>query len=329
MLLTIFQCTHGSGARELITEHQVHDGKALKYPTDDGIADGTNVLRLHSMDDDDNDDNYVHKGVHASQVVRDHKHNGDHAHQGIHSEHVHAHPSSHMDHINPSLMVFFILEDLKVGKIMPIFFPNGDSSSSPRILPREEADSIPFSLKQLPKLIQLFSFSRGSPQAKAMEDTLTQCEIFEPIKGEIKYCATSLESMLDFTRRVFGLETQFKVVSTNYLKRTKSTLLQNYTVLKVPQEISAPKMVACHTMPYPYAVFYCHSQMSENKVFQVSLGGENGDRVEAVVVCHMDTSQWSRNHVSFRVLGIEPGSSPMCHFFPWDNFVWVPLPTFI
>ncbi|KNA03061.1 hypothetical protein SOVF_212750, partial [Spinacia oleracea] len=50
----------------------------------------------------------------------------------------------------------------------------------------------------------------------------------------------------------------------------------------------------------------------------------NNNIVEAVAVCHMDTSQWSPNHASFRVLKIKPGSSPVCHFFPADNLVWVP-----
>lgn len=80
-------------------------------------------------------------------------------------------------------------------------------------------------------------------------------------------------------------------------------------------------------MPYPYAVFYCHYQESESKVFRVSLTGENGDKVEAIGVCHIDTSQWSRNHVAFKVLGIKPGSTPVCHFFPEDNFVLVPSTT--
>uniref|UniRef100_A0A2N9IID3 BURP domain-containing protein n=1 Tax=Fagus sylvatica TaxID=28930 RepID=A0A2N9IID3_FAGSY len=201
--------------------------------------------------------------------------------------HVHVHPSSHMNHMNhmdPSSMVFFTVKDLKVGKTMPIYFPKRDPSTSPHVLPREEAISIPFSSKQLPHLLEFFSFSFDSPQAKAMADTLKECET-KPIKGETKFCATSLESMLDFT---------------------------------------PPKMVACHTMPYPYAIFYCHSQKSENKVFKVRLGGENGDKVEAIAVCHMDTSQWSPDHVSFRLLGVQPGTSSVCHFFPADNFVWVP-----
>ncbi|KAE8726753.1 hypothetical protein F3Y22_tig00006264pilonHSYRG00019 [Hibiscus syriacus] len=43
-------------------------------------------------------------------------------------------------------------------------------------------------------------------------------------------------------------------------------------------------MVSCHTKPYPYVVLYCHSQLMENRVFKVSLGGKNGDRVTALAV---------------------------------------------
>ncbi|GMP38003.1 hypothetical protein CsSME_00009433 [Camellia sinensis var. sinensis] len=209
-----------------------------------------------------------------------------------------------------------------------MYFPKRDPSSSPHFLPKEESDSIPFSLEQLPNLLQIFSFPQGSPQAQAMESTFRQCEV-KPIKGESKTCATSLESMLDFLRAMLRLESEFKVVSTIHFTES-TTILQNYTILEDPLEICGPnKMVACHTMPHPYAIFYCHYQESESKVFKVFLGGENGDRVEVVAVCHMDTSQWSPGHVSFQVLGIEPGSSPVCHFFPSDNLVWIASSTLI
>ncbi|OMP01548.1 hypothetical protein COLO4_11792 [Corchorus olitorius] len=269
-----------------------------------------NVLRLHSMDSD-------------SSVPS--KEDG---HQ--HAMADHNHPSSHMDHMDPSLRVFFTLNELKLGKTMPIYFPKNDPSKSPQLLPKEEADSIPFALNQLPYLLQLFAFSQGSPQAIAMENTLRECET-KAIKGETKFCATSLDSMFDFARSIFGLNSQFEIVATRHLiTKSINTHFQNYTIIETPKEISTPKMkmVACHTMPYPYAVLYCHSQETQNRVFKVSLGGENGDRVEAVAVCHMDTSQWTPNHVSFRVLGIEPGTPGVCHFFPADNFVLInPLPT--
>ncbi|KAK9286569.1 hypothetical protein L1049_014968 [Liquidambar formosana] len=251
----------------------------------------------------------------------------DDGHQGMHAEHVHDHPSSHMDHMDPSARIFFTINDLKVGKIMPIYLPYKDPSNSPHMLPKEEADSIPFSLTHLSYLLEFFSFPQGSYQAKAMEDTLNSCGL-EAIKGETKFCATSLESMLDFTRGVLGLDTHLKVLTTKIPTKPAKNL-QNYTVLEVPKEILAPKMVACHAMPYPYAVFYCHCQESENKLFEVSLGGEDGERVEAVAICHMDTSHWDHDHAAFRVLAIQPGSSPVCHFFPADNLVWVPSPALI
>ncbi|XP_012567687.1 BURP domain-containing protein BNM2A-like [Cicer arietinum] len=227
-----------------------------------------------------------------------------------------------MNHIDPSLMVFFTLKDLKVGKKMQIYFPKRDPSTSPKFWPKEEAESIPFSSTHLSYLLKIFSLSQGSPQAIAMENTLRECES-KPIKGEVKFCATSLESMLEFTQNILGSKIDLQVYAT--MHKTKSSVtFQNYTILEILMEILAPKIVACHTVPYPYAVFFCHSQKSENRVYKVSLGGENGDKVEAMVVCHLDTSQWAPNHVSFQVLGVTPGSSSVCHFFPADNLIWVP-----
>ncbi|KAF9609433.1 hypothetical protein IFM89_016233 [Coptis chinensis] len=162
----------------------------------------------------------------------------------------------------------------------------------------------------------------------AMEDTLRQCEL-PPVEGETKLCATSLESMLDFTRAIFGIGTNFKVLTTNHHRKSTTpslinSHLHNYTILNISREISATKMVACHTMPYPYTIFYCHHQESQSKVYKVSLMGEYDERVEAVVVCHMDTSAWDPGHVSFVMLGIKPGTDPVCHFFPEDHLVWVP-----
>ncbi|KAF3435597.1 hypothetical protein FNV43_RR22688 [Rhamnella rubrinervis] len=271
---------------------------------------------------DSEEDNIIRLPGSNSEIHTDH----DHGHLGTTgTEHLHSHQPSHinmmMHHINPSEMRFFTMEDMFVGKTMPVYFRRKEPSNSRLFLPRHKADSIPFSLKELPQLLQYFSISPDSPQAKSMEGTLRQCDN-KPITGEVKLCATSLESMLDFNRGVFGLDSAFSVVTTTYFSDSNVSF-QNYTILKVPKEILASKMVACHSLPYSYAVFYCHSQKSENKVYKVSLSGDNGDRIEAVAVCHMDTSQWSRNHASFRVLGIEPGTSPVCHFFPADNLIWV------
>ncbi|KAK2665287.1 hypothetical protein Ddye_003861 [Dipteronia dyeriana] len=244
------------------------------------------------------------------------------------------HHHDHHDHDNnsmdPSQKIFFTIDNLKKGKSMEIYLsPKSPSSSKSKsithLLSRDVADSIPFTSSKLSSILQLFSISKDSPQAQAMDDTLKLCEL-EPIHGETKLCATSFESMLDFTRGILGLDTKLRVLSTSFVENPSTKpYLRNYTVVEDPREILATKMVACHSMPYPYAVFYCHSQEGENRVFEISLeGGGEGERVETVGVCHVDTSHWDRDHVSFRVLNIEPGTIPVCHVFPPDNFVWVP-----
>ena len=224
-------------------------------------------------------------------------------------------PSSHMHHLGAFKSGFLTMDDLFVGNIMPLYFPIQELSE---FLPREEADSIPFSMPQLPNVLQLFSIPIDSPNARAMEDTLQQCEA-TPITGETKLCATSLESMLDFVHSIMGSWANLNVLTTKH--PTMSTALtQNYDVLRVSKELYAPKFVACHPLPYPYKIFFCHF-VENAKIFKVLLGGENGHKVEAVAVCHMDTSDWDRQ------LGVKPGSSAVCHFLPKYHLVWVPSPT--
>ncbi|KAK4720948.1 hypothetical protein R3W88_011181 [Solanum pinnatisectum] len=99
--------------------------------------------------------------------------------------------------------------------------------------------------------------------------------------------------------------------------------LQNYTILNDPEDVGATKMVACHTMP---SVYYCHHTISKSKVLKVSLRNDaNGDKIEAIAVCHLDISDWNPSHLSFRVLGILPGTSPIRHCSPSSNdLVWIP-----
>ncbi|XP_062111724.1 BURP domain-containing protein 3-like [Humulus lupulus] len=184
---------------------------------------------------------------------------------------------------------------------MALHFPIEDHS---RFLPKEVADSIPFSISQLPNLLQLFSITKGSSEAKYMEETIQDCGI-KPIDGEIK--------------RLNLLSTTHPTMAT--------AVMQNYTVLEVPKEVLAPKMVVCHPVPYPYDVFFCHHFGTETKVFQATFGGKNGNNVEAVIICHMDISYWDPDHILFQLLRVKPGvSSPVCHFLPTNHLVWIPSP---
>ncbi|KAK8485494.1 hypothetical protein V6N13_133342 [Hibiscus sabdariffa] len=100
-------------------------------------------------------------------------------------------------------------------------------------------------------------------------------------------------------------------------------IFQNYTVLE------SPKKVACHPMPYLYAVYFCHFDAIGTKTFKLQLAGDiTGDKVDAIVVCHMDTSGWSSDHAVFRMFGMKHGDA-LCLVFFEGNLVWIDQPSTI
>ncbi|KAF7840931.1 BURP domain-containing protein BNM2A-like [Senna tora] len=277
-------------------KEEIIDNKHAKNHEDDSDDEDEDEDSDDEEDDDDDDDKEKH-------------------------HHHHHHYDHHHHKMDPELNVFFTPKDLRIGKKMPIFFAKKNPpSKSPKFLPKQKSDQIPFSSSHLPSLLKIFSFPKHSPQAKAMKYTLKHCE-FPSMEGETKFCATSLESLLETTHKILG--SQFKVLSTT--SNNSSVPLQNYTITHV-HKVTVPKVVGCHPLPYPYAVFYCHAQEEDTALYEVTVEGEeDGAKVEAKAVCHMDTSKWNTDHVAFDVLKVKPGTSPVCHFFPTDNLVCVPL----
>ena len=78
----------------------------------------------------------------------------------------------------------------------------------------------------------------------------------------------------------------------------------------------------CHRMNNPFVVFFCHS-IRRTEVYNVSLVCANGKQVNAMAVCHEDTSEWNPGHIAFRLLKIKPGSQPICHILSGDAIVWL------
>ncbi|CAK8576550.1 unnamed protein product [Lathyrus sativus] len=195
----------------------------------------------------------------------------------------------------------------------------------PNFLSKEKADSIPLSISQLPNVLQLLSIREDSPKAKFMKETLEQCEA-EAVTGETKSCVNSIESMHEFVHTIFGSKTKHTVLTTNN-PSPSATPLQKYTILKISHDINAPKWVSCHPLSYPYAIYYCHYIATGTRVFKVSLVGDvNGDKMEALGMCHLDTSDWNPNHMIFKKLKVNPGkNTPVCHFFSINHLLWVPL----
>ncbi|XP_043699195.1 BURP domain protein RD22-like isoform X2 [Telopea speciosissima] len=215
---------------------------------------------------------------------------------------------------NPNVALFFQEKDLQSGTTMNLHFTKTTPGAA--FLPSKEADATPFSSTKFSDVLQRFAVVPGSKEAQVMKNTIQECE--EPgVQGEDKYCATSLESMVDFSTSKLG--TNVQAMSTEMDR--EETKKQQYTITGV-QKKASDKAVVCHAQPYVYAVFYCHATLS-TKAYKVSLVGADGTKANAIAVCHTDTSKWNPKHLAFQVLKIKPGTTPVCHFLPEDHVVWV------
>uniref|UniRef100_A0A7N0ZTN9 BURP domain-containing protein n=1 Tax=Kalanchoe fedtschenkoi TaxID=63787 RepID=A0A7N0ZTN9_KALFE len=209
--------------------------------------------------------------------------------------------------VNPPSIHFFLEKDLIPGKQWEMEFPKPKSDGY-IFIPRQVADSVPFSSNKFPAILTLLSVESKSQKAQQLKDTLKHCD--NPTgAGEVRACATSLEAMIDFAIQRLGKNIQ--AVSTESEKYTK---LQNFT-----------KVVSCHHMDYPYAVFFCHD-VEGARAYAVPLQGTRGTKVKAVAVCHTNTTTWNPEHLSFKVLKVKPGGEPVCHFLPQHNILWTARP---
>ncbi|KAK2399193.1 BURP domain protein RD22 [Trifolium repens] len=164
----------------------------------------------------------------------------------------------------------------------------------------------------------MFSIKQGSKESKIVKNTISMCEE-HGIKGEEKTCVTSLESMVDLVTSKLG--NNVEAISTELNK--ESNELQEYVIAKGVKQLGEDnKVVVCHKVNYPYAVFYCH-KIEGTKVYTVPLEGVDGNIVKVVAVCHNDTSQWNPKHISFQILKVQPGTVSICHFVTQDHVVWV------
>ncbi|XP_062206768.1 BURP domain-containing protein 3-like [Phragmites australis] len=219
-------------------------------------------------------------------------------------------------HDDPNVALFFQEEDLHPGKKMTLQFTN--TTAGAKFLPRIEAEVIPFSSKKVPEILSRFSVNPDSVEAAEMTQTLHDCEA-PAAKGERKACATSLESMVDFATSSLGTS-HVRAVST--IVAREGSPRQEYTMTGVKRAAGIDDLlVACHAEPYAYAVFACHLTRA-TRAYSVSMFGRDGTAVEAVAVCHADTSGWNPMHLAFQVLKVKPGTVPICHFLPQDHVVW-------
>ncbi|KAH0698983.1 hypothetical protein KY284_013198 [Solanum tuberosum] len=210
---------------------------------------------------------------------------------------------------------YFFENDLKKGNI--INFPSLKHKNDAPFLPRQS--TIPFSSEKIPEILNYFSIDSKSKDAQIIKETINLCE--EPdLHKEKKFCATSLESMVDFMLSELGTN-NIQAITTE-VEGESSQKFQKYTMEKVEQIADGNNMV-CHKVNYAYAVHYCHVG-GRTKTFMVSMIGVDGTKVKALSVCHQDTSFWTPKGLPFVMLNVKPGTTPICHFLPSDEIVIFP-----
>jgi BURP domain len=183
-------------------------------------------------------------------------------------------------------------------------------------VPRTEADNISFSSENLPQILEHFSMAPGSETAGLMKRSLNDCEA-PALKGEKKFCSTSLESMVDNVISLLGTH-DIQAISTkiNGPQHEKGV----YHIASPIKKFSNDRIIICHPLPSPQAMHYCHINIAY-KAYFVPMIGVNGSTVNALAVCHHDLINFNPSILS--VLKVKPGIDLICHFLPEDHIIWI------
>ncbi|KAL8171699.1 hypothetical protein V2J09_023503 [Rumex salicifolius] len=225
---------------------------------------------------------------------------------------------------------FMLKKDMTPGSTVKILWTplttaaNTNSIDKITFLPRHVADSIPFSSDKLPDILNRLSINPKSEAAQVMRDTLGDCEIKDYSKGsEQKYCSTSLENMITFsTSKLGGNDVRALTSVTKVDKDVRVVGQTEFEIVGVKTEVEyGSPAVVCHRQPYPYAVFFCHKTRM-TAAYTVSMVG-GGMKVNALAVCHGDSSWWNPKTLALQMLKAKPGTTtPVCHFLEEGNLVW-------
>ncbi|KAM0907435.1 hypothetical protein ACQ4PT_016137 [Festuca glaucescens] len=239
-------------------------------------------------------------------------------------EHFHADAGAHAHkHRSRRIAdVFFFHDMLRPGTMMTPTIP--PTSSLPALLPRHVANSIPFSAKRFPDIVAMFA-PASFAIAGEMRWTLDTCEHPRPLPGQKAGCATSIESLTELTASLLGTHDVLAFSSDMPLEAAGTSALRARHNVTAARRVSMSlEVVTCQDLTYSYAVFYCHTSNS-TAAYMVTLESEDGaaPAMEALAVCHLDTSQWNPENPFFKLHSVSPGEVAVCHFLSKLSIIWV------
>lgn len=240
--------------------------------------------------------------------------------------HHHDHAAVHIHSSGNKLAdVFFFHDVLRPGSVITPTIP--PTTTLPPLLPRCEADALPFSTERFADILAMFAPTTSDAMGEEIRSTLDTCENTRPLPGEKAACATSLESLARIPAVLLGTR-NVRAFSGDMPTDPAGTSAKRgrYNVTAVQKLSESLTAAACHDLTYPYAVFYCHTT-NPAATYLVKLAAQDGGTpdMEALVVCHLDTSLWSPRHPFLVAHSLKPGDDAVvCHFLSKLSIVWVP-----
>ncbi|KAM3277413.1 hypothetical protein ACQJBY_045349 [Aegilops geniculata] len=246
------------------------------------------------------------------------------AQQNVKGEGSH-HAYSHKHGNKKQADVFFFHDMLRPCSVITPTIPR--TTSLPTLLPHGVAKSIPFSMERLSDIITIFA-PASLAMAREIRWTLDTCDHPRTLPGQKAGCATSLESLTELAACLHGTHNIRAFSAANLPIDAAGTpaLRGMYNVTVVRKLSDSPEIVTCHDLKYPYAVYYCHTA-NPTAAYTISLESVNGGTapavMEALAVCHLDTSRWSPKHPFFELHNVKPGDVAVCHFLTKLSIIWV------
>ncbi|KAL6875657.1 hypothetical protein ACP4OV_013170 [Aristida adscensionis] len=242
-----------------------------------------------------------------------------------HAVHSHGHPNQRLAD------VFFFHDAVRPGSVITPTIPT--TTSMPPLLPRRVADAIPFSGDRLAAILAMFE-PASLAMAGEIRWALDTCEHPRPLPGDRAACATSVESLAEIPAALLGTRDVRAFSGDMPLDRAGAPARRGRYNVTAVRTLSSPsrRVVTCHDLTYPYAVFYCHTA-SQTAAYAVTLAAVDDAKVEeeapaatmeVLVVCHLDTSQWSPRNPFFELHNLKPGEVAVCHFLSKLSVIWVP-----
>ncbi len=237
------------------------------------------------------------------------------------------HPKEDLENVPDFQMLGYFLESKLVkGSTMDLGanFLYDAAKSRRDFLPGAVADTLPaLKASNLPKLLQAFNIREGTEMARRMQKTISYCEEIANLTPEEKpaSCPTSEKAMAKFVSSLLGQNVELltsKVISAKASAVRGPVTVVDYHTRSADIEDTP---VVCHSFPFPSQVYYCH-KLSKTRVLQATLEAAEGGRINAVAICHLDTSWWSSKHPAFAALNVKPGTE-VCHWTVESTLVWV------